>query len=245
MRFMVYNIAYGTGGPNGNSHRVLTSHRYLKTHGRHFEKIIDFIKESGADIIGLVEVDTGSYRTDQVNQVKKIAEHLNHFHVCETKYGRNSLLRKIPYLRNQSNAILTACENGNAKFHYLPRGVKKLVIETEINDVNFFLVHLALTQKVREIQLKYLEKLIPSDRPVIVAGDFNTMQGCRELENLMLKCRLRSANCDNRATYPAWNAQKELDYILCSEAIRIKDFAVPKVKYSDHHPLIMEFEVEK
>ncbi|MFA6716914.1 MAG: hypothetical protein WCS27_16160, partial [Victivallaceae bacterium] len=85
---MVYNIAYGTGGPNGNSHRVLTSHRYIKTHGRYFEKIIDFIKESGADIVGLVEVDTGSYRTDQVNQVKKIAECLNHFHVCDTKYGQ-------------------------------------------------------------------------------------------------------------------------------------------------------------
>ncbi|MFA7184756.1 MAG: endonuclease/exonuclease/phosphatase family protein [Victivallales bacterium] len=242
---MVYNIAYGTGGPNGNSHRVLTSHRYIKTHGRYFEKIIDFIKESGADIVGLVEVDTGSYRTDQVNQVKKIAECLNHFHVCDTKYGQKSLLRKIPYLRNQSNAILTACENGNSKFHYMPRGMKKLVIETEINGVSFFLVHLALTKKVREIQLNYLEKLIPADHPVIVAGDFNTMQGCRELERLMRKCKLKSANCDNLATYPAWKAQKELDYILYSESIRVQSFDIPKVKYSDHHPLIMEFDVEK
>ena len=245
MRFLVYNVAYGTGGPNGSSHSVLTSHRYIKTHGRHFEKIIDFIKDSNVDIVGLVEIDTGSSRTGQMNQVKKIAEHLNHFHICDVKYGEKSLLRKIPYLRNQSNAILTALENGDSKFHFMPRGMKKLVIESKINNVRFFLVHLALTQKVRQIQLRYLEKLIPKDQHVIVAGDFNTMQGNGELENFMRKCGLRNANIESHATYPAWDAQKELDYILCSEKIEISSFEVPKVKFSDHHPLIMEFEVRE
>jgi endonuclease/exonuclease/phosphatase family metal-dependent hydrolase len=243
MRFLVYNIAYGTGSPNGNSHRVLTSHRYIKTHDRHFEKIIDFIKEVNADIVGLLEIDTGSYRTDQMNQVKKIANRLNHFHVCDIKYGEKSLLRKIPYLRNQNNAMLTAMKNGDSKFHFMPRGMKKLVIESRINNVSFFLVHLALTQKVRQIQLNYLEKLIPKDQHVIVAGDFNTMQGSGELEHFMRKCGLKNANSENHATYPAWNAQKELDYILCSEKIEINSFEVSKVKFSDHHPLIMEFEL--
>ncbi len=245
MRFMVYNIAYGTGSPNGNSHNVLMSHRYIRTHDRHFEKIIDFIKESNADIVGLLEIDTGSYRTDQMNQVKKIANRLNHFHVCDVKYGEKSFLRKMPYWRNQSNAILTALKNGDSKFHFMPRGMKKLVIESKINNVHFFLVHLALTKKVRQIQLNYLEKLIPKDRHVIVAGDFNTMHGSRELESFMSKCKLRNANNENHATYPAWNAQKELDYILCSEKININHFEVSKVRFSDHHPLIMEFEVKE
>jgi endonuclease/exonuclease/phosphatase family metal-dependent hydrolase len=245
MRFLVYNIAYGTGGPSGSSHRVLTSHRYIKTHDKHFEKIIEFIKKANADIIGLVEIDTGSYRTDQMNQVKKIAKHLNHFHVCDTKYGENSLLRRIPYLRSQSNAILTALENGDSKFHYMPRGMKKLVIESKINNVSFFLVHLALTKKVRQIQLRYLEKLIPKDQHVIVAGDFNTMQGSGELDHFMRKCGLRNANNDNQATYPAWDAQKELDYILCSKNIEISSFEIPKVKFSDHHPLILEFDIRE
>lgn len=241
MRFLVYNIAYGTGGPKGGSHRVFTSHRYIKTHDRHFDQIIKFIEESGADVVGLVEIDTGSHRTEQMNQVKKIASHLNHFHICDTKYGQNSLLRKIPYLRNQSNAILTALHNGNAKFHFMPRGMKKLVIETTINNVTFFLVHLALTKKVRQIQLNYLEKLIPKDKHVIIAGDFNTMRGSSELTSFMEKCGLSSANLKNHPTYPAWSPQKELDYILYSEKIEIKDFQVPKVKYSDHYPLLVEF----
>ncbi len=244
MRFLVYNIAYGTGGPNGSSHRVLTSHRYIKTHDKHFEKIINFIKKANVDIIGLVEVDTGSFRTEQINQVKKIADHLNHFHICDIKYGENSFLRKVPYLRNQSNAILTAFENEKSKFHYMPRGMKKLVIESRINNVIFFLVHLALTKKVRQIQLQYLEKLIPKDQHVIVAGDFNTMQGSCELDHFIYKCGLRNANSKNHATYPSWDARKELDYILCSENIEITSFEVPKVKFSDHHPLILEFEAK-
>ena len=245
MRFLVYNIAYGTGSPNGNSHNVLTSHRYIRTHDKHFEKIIDFIKEANADIVGLLEIDTGSYRTDQMNQVKKIASHLNHFHVCDVKYGEKSLLRKMPYWRNQSNAILTALENGNSKFHFMPRGMKKLVIESKINNVNFFLVHLALTKKVRQIQLNYLEKLIPKDQHVIVAGDFNTMHGSGELDSFMSKCKLKNANAENHATFPTWKPQKELDYILCSEKIDISHFEVSRVKFSDHHPLIMEFEVRE
>ena len=245
MRFLVYNVAYGTGAPNGNSHSVFTSHRYIKTHDKHFEKIIDFIKKNNVDVVGLVEIDTGSHRTEQMNQVKKIASQLNHFHVCDNKYGEKSLLRKIPYLRNQSNAILTALENEESKFHFLPRGMKKLVIESKINNVSFFLVHLALTKKVRHIQLRHLEKLIPKDQHVIIAGDFNTMQGSGELDNFMKKCGLRNANDKNHPTYPSWDAQKELDYILCSEKIKISNFEVSKVKFSDHHPLIMEFEIRK
>jgi endonuclease/exonuclease/phosphatase family metal-dependent hydrolase len=245
MRFLVYNIAYGTGSPNGASRRVLTSHRYIKTHGRHLEKIIDFIKKSKVDIVGLVEIDTGSYRTDRMNQVEKIAEHLNHFHICDTKYGENSFLRRIPYLKSQSNAILTALENGNSKFHFMPRGMKKLVIESKIAGINFFLVHLALTKNVRQIQLAYLETLLPKDKPVIVAGDFNVMRGSGELKNFLEKCGLKSANNINEATYPSWDAQKELDYILCSKHIEIKDFEVPKVKYSDHYPLLIDFELKK
>ena len=78
-------------------------------------------------------------------------------------------------------------------------------------------MHLALTKNVRQAQLRYLEKLIPKDQHVIVAGDFNTMQGNGELDRFMRKCGLKNVNNDNESTYPSWDAQKELDYILCSE----------------------------
>ena len=244
MRLLVYNIAYGTGAHDSRSENVLKSHRYIRTHERHFEKIVDYIKSLEVDIIGLVEIDTGSYRNDQLNQVKTLADHLNHFHICGVKYGEDSILRRMPYLKSQSNAILTACEKEWSKFHYMPRGVKKLVIESRINDVHFFLVHLALTKRVRQYQLDFLQTILPKDEPVIIAGDFNTMRGDRELHRFMDNCGLVSANAENIKTYPAWGAKKELDYILCSKHIAIKDFEVPEVNFSDHHPLIMDFELK-
>ncbi|QSH41577.1 endonuclease/exonuclease/phosphatase family protein [Lentisphaerota bacterium ZTH] len=242
MRFLIYNIAYGTGSPGGAHKRLLTTHRYIKTPDEHFEQIIDFIRDSQANVVGLIEADTGSYRTDRTDQVKRLASHLNHFHVCDTKYGRYSLLRFIPFLRNHANAILTSYEESRSYFHYLPRGMKKLVIESEINGVVFYLVHLALSQKARAEQLRHLARILPDDKPVIVAGDFNTMQGEEELHSFMEKCGLINPNTYNVPTYPAWRPQKQLDYILCSKDIQIRHFKVPDVEFSDHLPLLLDFE---
>ena len=67
------------------------------------------------------------------------------------------------------------------------------------------------------------------------------MRGSSELTSFMGKCGLSSANLKKHPTYPAWSPQKELDYVLYSEKIEIKDFQIPRVKYSDHYPLLVEF----
>ena len=68
MRFLVYNIAYGTGAPGGMGKNILTAHRYLRTPRKPLEGIIRFISETEADIVGLVEVDTGSFRTTSIRR---------------------------------------------------------------------------------------------------------------------------------------------------------------------------------
>ena len=35
----------------------------------------------------------------------------------------------------------------------------------------------------------------------------------------------------------------ELDFILVSEGIDVRDFRVPDVRYSDHRPVICDFEI--
>ena len=44
MRLLVYNIAYGTGSPGGESKRLITGHRYLSAPERPFRKIESFIR---------------------------------------------------------------------------------------------------------------------------------------------------------------------------------------------------------
>lgn len=243
MRLLLYNIAYGTGAPGSFANRLWTVHRYLRTSRSHLDRIIEFIDQSDVDIVGLVEVDTGSWRTGYLNQVEAVANHLKHYHYSSIKYAGDSLGRQLPILKNQANAVLTRMKVPAKSFHYFPVGFKKLIIELDIGGIHFFLIHLALQRRVRQIQLDYLAKLADKEKPVIIAGDFNTLRGESELEALRRKLRLVNPNKEGLPTFPSWNPVRQLDFILCSKTLKIVDFSVPEVRFSDHLPLILDFEV--
>jgi endonuclease/exonuclease/phosphatase family metal-dependent hydrolase len=240
MKLLIYNIAYGTGSPGSNAGRLITSHRYLYTNAEYFDQIAEFIDSVDPDVIGLLEADSGSFRTGKVHHAEKLAERLNHFHISENKYGTNSPGRIIPLLKNQTNAIVTSDDNNRTKFHYFPCGFKKLIIEIEIDGIVLFLVHLSIRRKIRTRQLAYLNELITNDKPIIIAGDFNTFKGNQELSRLKTELKLFNPNLDNCPTYPSWKPKHQLDYILCSEQLQVSSFAIPKVEFSDHLPLIAE-----
>ena len=240
MKLLIYNIAYGTGSPGSTAGRLLTSHRYLYTDKEYFDQIVKFIHVANPDVIGLLEADNGSFRTNQVDQAEKLAKQLNHFHICDNKYGLNSPGRIIPLLKNQTNAIVTAANNNPTRFHYFPRGFKKLIIEITINGITLFLVHLSVRKKIRAQQLTFLSTIIPSGRPIIIAGDFNTFDGPVELDKLITKCNLYNPNIAQQPTYPSWKPKHQLDYILCSNSLQVSSFIIPKIEFSDHLPIIAE-----
>ena len=94
------------------------------------------------------------------------------------------------------------------------------------------------------MQLRRLYDLIAETRkPVIVAGDFNTFWGENEIYLFKRAARLQSANLHGLPTYPSRAPRKELDFILYQEGIEVTSFEVPRVKFSDHLPLICDFEV--
>ena len=245
MKLMIYNIAYGTGAPDAFYEHLWMGHRYLRTSQIHLDKIMDFIEKEQPDILGLVEVDTGSIRTKFVNQVETIANHLNHFHHSSVKYGEDSLGRTIPILRMQGNAVLTRKHVPDKQFHYFPIGFKRLIIELDIEGVNFFLVHLALKKRIRKKQFQFLAKLAKQHKNIIIAGDFNTFKGNQEIAELQQELGLVNPNKKSLPTFPSWNPRRELDFILHSKNIKVTHFSVPKVKFSDHLPIIMEYHLKK
>ena len=141
MRLLLYNIRYGAG-IGRRFHFPLPYSGYLKCTNGHFEQIIQFIKSVKPDITGLIEVDFGSYRTESCNQAQRIAGELGHQAVYHSKYEADSLAQKVPVLNKQGNAILTNREILNTRFHYFTTGIKRLVIEVELEEVSVFLVHL-------------------------------------------------------------------------------------------------------
>jgi endonuclease/exonuclease/phosphatase family metal-dependent hydrolase len=217
---------------------------YLRSNPRVLEGITRFIKGVDPDIVGLIEVDTGSIRSGRVNQAEVIAESLGHYSTYQCKYGTDSLNTLVPIVNKQANAFLAAPRVEGERFHYFDTGIKRLIIELELDDLCVFLVHLSLKFRHRHVQLRHLFELVKrSTKPVIVAGDFNTFWGEHEMALFMEAAGLSSANRERLPSYPARRPRMELDFILHSRGIEIDSFSVPGVTLSDHRPLVCDFRV--
>jgi endonuclease/exonuclease/phosphatase family metal-dependent hydrolase len=244
MRFVLYNIRYATG-TGAAFHLPVPGAGYLRSNPRVLDGITQFIKSRDPDIVGLIEVDTGSIRTGLVNQAQVIAKSLGHYSTYQCKYGTSSINTLVPIVRKQANAFLASPRVEGERFHYFDTGIKRLIIELELDELCVFLVHLSVKFRHRHAQLRHLFELIRhSTKPVIVAGDFNTFWGEHEMALFMEATGLRSANRHRLPSYPARRPRIELDFILYSRGIEIDSFEVPNVTFSDHRPLICDFRVE-
>lgn len=241
MRFLLYNIRYGTGGT-----RKLPWSGYFRRTSRELSRITEFIGAQNPDIVGLIEVDSGSYRSRCTNQAETIAGALGHYHTYKSKYGESSWAHLFPMVNKQGNAFLTRDTIRDAHFHYFEKGMKRLVIELELENLTVFLVHLALTFRVRQHQLGDLYELVNgTGKPHIVAGDFNAFWGHREMSLFLAATGLANVNTAAVPTFPSWKPSRQLDFILCSPEITVDRFWIPPVSYSDHLPLLMDFNLRR
>ena len=244
MRFLVYNIRYAAG-IGKQFHLPVPYSGYLKHTNGNLSQIVDFIRSVNPDIVGLIEVDSGSFRSEKGNQAEIIARELKHYHVYHSKYADTSVAQKVPVLNKQGNAFLTNQEIKSQKFHYLSKGIKRLVMELELEEFTLFLVHLSLKFRHRQYQLQDLHMMIKDvKKPVIVAGDFNVWWGDRELQLFLAATGLRNANGEGQPSHPSRAPRRQLDYIFHSPEISATGFQAPGVKFSDHVPLICVFDVD-
>ena len=139
-----------------------------------------------------------------VNQADFIARSLGHYSTFECKYGQSSVNQLVPIVRKQANAFLAAPRVRGERFHYFDTGIKRLIIELELDDIAIFLVHLSLKFRHRQYQLRYLYDLVrKTQKPVIVAGDFNTYWGDHEIYLFMQAAGLTNANARGLPSYPS------------------------------------------
>ena len=175
MRLLLHNIQYGTGR--------LRRFAWLETLWRttsHFPNISRFVRHMDPDIIGLVEVDAGSYRARRKNQAEELANDLDFYHCHRVKYPDTGLGRRVPVLNKQANAVLAREPILRTAFHDFESGFKSLAIEVELESVTLFLVHLALGIRARHRQLLELHDLIStSSKPRLVAGEARDVREVR------------------------------------------------------------------
>lgn len=240
MRLLLHNIQYGTG----RLRRFAWLEALLRTTS-HFPNISRFVRHMDPDIIGLVEVDAGSYRAGRKNQAEELANELDFYHCHRVKYPDDGLGRRVPVLNKQANAVLAREPILRTTFHDFESGFKSLAIEVEFGNLTLFLVHLALGIRARHRQLLELHDLIEScSKPRLVAGDFNTLSGGWELHMFLRATGLKSANANHQPTFPSWAPCRELDFICYDPSITPVRFKIPHVRLSDHLPLMFDFDVE-
>lgn len=252
-RMIFYNIEY-LEGADGKKLEYLEFWRRIVHPHKIEDKIANALKKFDPDIVAFAEVGgenflEGSY----FNHIKRKLN-MKH-HVKKVKYdlrGKFNIVKKIPFLNRQSNAIMSKNKLDHIESVYFHEGMKRTVIEAEINcgrKVTLVLVHLALAKDTRKKQIEELVEIVKKIKtPVILAGDFNTFDGEKEIKRLLknagLKHKFKFRGC-RIFTFPAYHPRRRFDYILTSPEVKIRNYSVLKMPFSDHLPVMVDFEVKK
>ncbi len=256
VKLISYNIEY-CEGMEGIWYKYLYIWKIFFPPKNLDQQIIAALKKLHPDILTLIEVDTGSFRSRGEDEVRKIEIGLGmHSFVEKVKYplhGWLKLFHYVPILNKQANAIVSGYPIKKVKYHIFHEGTKRMVIEATINcpkPVTLLAAHLALGKKTRTLQIKELIKMVNNIKnPVILMGDFNTFNGEQEMKDLMQKTHLKDRiSLDKESlpfTEPTWHPKKRLDYILTSPQLNVDKYSVLHYPFSDHLPLMIDFQFKK
>lgn len=237
IKVMTFNIHHGKG-----TDRKLDLNR-----------IIEVISGSGADIIGLNEVDNHfSKRSNYVNQIEFLANELHYFYAFSPSLSRKS--RKSEYeFKQYGNAILSRFplkHTHNHLLNYLPRLIEgRSVLEAaiEVNEkiLNVYVTHLSLHPIIHRLQSSFI--LNNLETPAIILGDWNMKPHSRKWKRVTRDFydawEEKGSSFGN--TYPSSKPRMRLDYIFVSHDLKIVDAKVidKDPLASDHLPLVATLQI--
>ncbi len=238
VKLMSFNIQAGIGSQKFGDY-ITGSWKHLVAHPRSVETIEQIAQVlSHFDVVGLQEVDGGSLRSRNMNQLVHLAS-MAGFPVWHQQLNRN-----LGRFGQFSNGFLSRHQPFEITDHRLPglpgRGAIVIKYGHPIQPLVVVVAHLALGEKVRNTQLSYLARLLADYKYVVVMGDFN----CRlnHLDHSPLAALgLQTVQADNLNTYPSWAPDRHIDHILLSPELESRHTRVlSDCLLSDHLPLATE-----
>jgi len=193
------------------------------------------------DIVALQEVDSGSIRTNYIDQVAFLAQQSGFpkwYHQKNREFGR---------LAAHSNGLLSKHKAVEVIKHKLPGRISgRGALQVNLGNKNYSLpvlsVHLSLRSSVRRQQFAYISKLLLDQPYFVIMGDMN----CQRLEALteLSKNGLQVKSGDDpKATFPRWDPKYHFDQIWVSENLSISNYQVMSFGVSDHLPVAIEIEI--
>ncbi len=199
-----------------------------------------FIKASGADIIGLQEVDSVCTRTAGVDQMKVLGQitgmyyaFVRHFDYQGGAYGMGILSRyPIVQVDNKRMSLLKSKNPSTAM-------ISAVISVSKKKKIRFASAHFALDDSSRMVQAHEAVSYLATDPyPVILTGDLNAAPEAPEIQ--YLESYFTGTDPKQIMTYPAPVATKKIDYIFVRKKnlVNVKKHAVPVNSLSDHLPVI-------
>ena len=190
------------------------------------------------DIVGLQEVDGGGARSQNIVQTQYLAENAGFAH------WHNQVNRRFGNIALHSNGVLSRLRPDEVHDYKLPGlpGRGALLVrfgKPSRNALHVCVLHLALSQRARVRQIRFVSELISHCHHVILMGDLNCQPGSRELRLLTESTHLCDPMCDLK-TFPSWRPDKMLDHILVTPELRTEHIRVLNFPCSDHLPIAMD-----
>ena len=207
-----------------------------------------------ADLVLLQEVDRGTRRSGQVDQVKVMGD----ASAFATAFGRSldydggqygiAALSRAGFDAQFTESLpVTPIQTRSGGSHE-PRAALVVVARTPIGRLTALNTHLDASReesyRLQEVThvLTIVERSKKSRLPIVAGGDFNAEPGS-EVHKRVLAAGLRDSwlecGSGDGFTYPADKPIKRIDYLFLTGSLRCTSARVIDTRISDHRPLLV------
>jgi endonuclease/exonuclease/phosphatase family metal-dependent hydrolase len=202
------------------------------------------------DILGLQELDAGRQRSAGVDQAAFIAKQLGCHHLFQPalrngneEYG-NAIISRYP-MRLRRRIDLPGCGTWYCRETRVAIWAE---IDTPLGRTSIINTHLGLGRGERFLQAQLLARTDPTDDPLILLGDLNSLPGSRPHELLtgsLQDIRAVLGTKRSHCTFPTQFPIVAVDHIFASATLQPLSLTTHRTKLariaSDHYPLVAEF----
>ena len=216
--------------------------------------VAELIDSSDADVVLLQEVDRGTNRSGNVDQLQVLSDATGFDSVFGRsleydggQYGIAALSRNRFYFnRTVPLRVLPAQTRAGGSLE--PRVALLVVTPTKLGSMQLVNTHLDASREESYRQqevgplLNIVRGRLSETTPVLLGGDMNAEPGS-EVHKQILAAGLRDAwiECGqgDGFTFPADNPAKRIDYLFLTGSLACTSARVIETKISDHRPLLV------
>lgn len=208
------------------------------------ERTARVIRDSGADVVALQEVDRGVERSERRDILAELSELTGMPYRAFGKnldfqgggYG-NALLSRFP-LADVENFLL------DQHAPHEQRGVLRARLDVEGRRLTILVVHLDHQSETERLYaLEQIEELTEGGSPMIMAGDLNDVPASEVYRRATswLSDAWQTAGDGDGFTFPSDAPERRIDYVFHSEHLVPVAASVPETEASDHRPVLVHF----